>query len=378
MKYLVFDIECCDGKHICEFGYVLIDEQFNVLERDCITINPGYKFKLTGRDKESDISLAFPEEVYYNSPKFDFYYDRIKSILTTPDCQIIGFSLSNDTGFLATAYELYGKEPISFTYYDFQKLYQGYMKAKNRTSVEGFVAELQIPDITLHKSDDDSWAVVRALQIISEKEHLTLSETLKMLKKRNNDYRAERAKEHNLSLIEKINGGNLKAQNEFMKNFIHRLQLSEEKQDELFFGKSVCISSHFQKKRFNEFLAIIERLYSLGATYTGKASVCDIFIEYQDGEEEEIRFASVKQAEETENKSIQVLSLEEALKTLNLTLNELNKVDYINEKLYNERKERRRKRQRQRQTYYSTGESKTTLGDLLKAQGIDLSKFGQN
>ena len=166
-----------------------------------------------------------------------------------------------------------------------------------------------------------------------------------MLKKRNNDYRAERAKEHNLSLIEKINGGNLKAQNEFMKNFIHRLELSEEKKDDLFFGKSVCISSHFQKKRFNEFLAIIERLYSFGATYTGKASVCDIFIEYQDGEEEEIRFASVKQAEEIENKSIKVLSLEEALKTLNLTLDELNKVDCINEKLYNERKERRRKRQ---------------------------------
>ena len=197
-----------------------------------------------------------------------------------------------------------------------------------------------------------------------------------MLKKRNNDYRAERAKEHNLSLIEKINGGNLKAQNEFMKNFIHRLQLSEEKQDELFFGKSVCISSHFQKKRFNEFLAIIERLYSLGATYTGKASVCDIFIEYQDGEEEEIRFASVKQAEETENKSIQVLSLEEALKSLNLTTEDLNKVDHINSKLYTERKER--KKERRGGTYYSTGESKSTLGDLLKAQGIDLSKFGQN
>ena len=158
-----------------------------------------------------------------------------------------------------------------------------------------------------------------------------------------------------------------------MKNFIHRLQLSEEKQDELFFGKSVCISSHFQKKRFNEFLAIIERLYSLGATYTGKASVCDIFIEYQDGEEEEIRFASVKQAEETENKSIQVLSLEEALKVLNLTLDDLNKVDYINEKLYSERKERRKKGKGQ--TYYSTGESTTTLGDLLKAQGIDLSNL---
>lgn len=155
MRYLSFDIECCDGQHICEFGYVLIDEKFNILERDCITINPEYKFKLTGRERESDISLAFPEDVYYNSPTFDFYYERIKRILTIPDCQIIGFSLSNDAGFLATAYELYEKEPISFTYYDFQKLYQGYTKAKNRMSVEGFVEELQISDITLHKSDDD-------------------------------------------------------------------------------------------------------------------------------------------------------------------------------------------------------------------------------
>ena len=99
---------------------------------------------------------------------------------------------------MATAYELYEKEPISFTYYDFQKLYQGYTKAKNRTSVEGFVEELQISDIILHKSDDDSWAVIRALQIIGERENLTLPETLKMLKKSNNDYRAEKAKEHNL------------------------------------------------------------------------------------------------------------------------------------------------------------------------------------
>ena len=373
MKYLSFDIECCDGQHICEFGYVLIDEQFNVLERDCITINPEYKFKLTGREKESDISLAFPEEVYYNSPTFDFYYERIKKVLTTPDCQIIGFSLSNDAGFLATAYELYEKEPISFTYYDFQKLYQGYTKAKNRTSVEGFVEELQISDIILHKSDDDSWAVIRALRIIGERENLTLPETLKMLKKSNNDYRAEKAKEHNLSLIEKINGGNLKAQNEFMKNFIHRLKVSEQKQDDLFFGKNVCISSHFQKKRFNEFLAIIECLYSYGATYTGKASVGDIFIEYQDGEEEEIRFASIKQAEEKENKSIQILSLEEGLKLLNLTIEDLNKVDHINGKLYAERKERKKNKGKIR-TYVDKTNSSTTIGDLLKAQGINLSK----
>ena len=33
MNYLYFDIECCDGKHICSFGYVITDENFNILEK---------------------------------------------------------------------------------------------------------------------------------------------------------------------------------------------------------------------------------------------------------------------------------------------------------------------------------------------------------
>lgn len=280
MRYLCFDIECCDGQHICEFGYVLIDENFNILERDCITINPEHKFKLTGREQESDITLAFSEEIYFNSPTFDYYYDRIRSLLTLKNCQIIGFSLTNDAGFLATAYEIYNKEPIPFTYIDFQKLYQGYVKSENRVSVESIVKELEITDVQLHKSDDDSWAIVRALQVITKKECLSLPETISMLKKRNNNYQSERAKEHNLSLFEKINSGNERARREFLKNFIKKVKLSGNPKDDVFFGKSVCISSVFQYECFNEFLALIERIYSYGATYTGKASVCDIFIDY--------------------------------------------------------------------------------------------------
>lgn len=34
MNYLFFDIECCDGAHICEFGYVLTNDKFEVLDRD--------------------------------------------------------------------------------------------------------------------------------------------------------------------------------------------------------------------------------------------------------------------------------------------------------------------------------------------------------
>lgn len=108
------------------------------------------------------------------------------------------FFAKNDVNYLTTACDLYGKESIYFKYYDFQLFYQAYTKAQNRTSVKGFVKELQISKITLHKSDDDSWAVIRALQVISVRENTTLPKTLKMLKKRLNDYRAEKAKEKSM------------------------------------------------------------------------------------------------------------------------------------------------------------------------------------
>ena len=59
-----------------------------------------------------------------------------------------------------------------------------------------------------------------------------------------------------------------------------------------------------------------KRVYEYGATYTGKASVCDIFIKYKDGEEEDVRMAIVKQVIEREEKEIKILSLTEAVSLL--------------------------------------------------------------
>ena len=62
MKYLFFDIECSNcfngvGK-LCEFGYVLCDENLNVLKKDDIPMSPGKgegnKFHLRGRKNEKD------------------------------------------------------------------------------------------------------------------------------------------------------------------------------------------------------------------------------------------------------------------------------------------------------------------------------------
>lgn len=328
MKYIAFDIECCDGKHICEFGYVVVDEDFNLLERECITINPQHKFRLTGREKEKDIALAFSEEVYFNSPTFDFYYDRIKSLLTMPDCKIMGFSLKNDVGFLSTACELYCKDLIQFSYLDFQRLYQGYTKSNSRVSIEKIVTELAIKDIHIHKSDDDAFVIIKALQIISEKENLTLSETIALLKKLNNNYFEEKARATRRSLAIKAANGEKKAQNVIIKRFIKQLKVSPNKKDDIFLKKRVCISSLFQRKHFNEFLALIERLYFYGATYTGKVSDCDIFIDIDNANKEDERYICAVRAIE-EGHNIHIVSFDEALEALDIKQEDLLKKDYL-------------------------------------------------
>lgn len=66
MKYLFFDIECSNcfngvGK-MCEFGYVLTDEDFNTIKCDDMPMSPGkgydFRFHLKGRKNEKDLELA--------------------------------------------------------------------------------------------------------------------------------------------------------------------------------------------------------------------------------------------------------------------------------------------------------------------------------
>ena len=107
MRYLFFDIECCDGKNICEFGYVITDNKFNILEKKDIIINPENKFNLTGRSNSKDLHLCYPESIYYKSNKFPYFYEKIKKLIEYPDQLIVGHAISNDAKYLKIACQRY-------------------------------------------------------------------------------------------------------------------------------------------------------------------------------------------------------------------------------------------------------------------------------
>lgn len=48
MRYLFFDIECCNGRNICEFGYVITNDKFNILEKKILQLTQKTNLILQG------------------------------------------------------------------------------------------------------------------------------------------------------------------------------------------------------------------------------------------------------------------------------------------------------------------------------------------
>ena len=83
-KYLFFDIECAnrdsDGRNmIYSFGYLLSDEQFNILcsEKDLV-INPNVKEWDWYVLKKI---LAYSKKYVESQPKFPHLYEKIKKLI---------------------------------------------------------------------------------------------------------------------------------------------------------------------------------------------------------------------------------------------------------------------------------------------------------
>lgn len=322
MRYLSFDIECCDGEHICEFGYVIFDDQFNILDKKNFLINPKHKFDLIGRKHSKDLILNYSEEEYRNSPEFSYYHYTIKNIIEADNQTIIGFSMVNDRNFLKTACERYAKEPISFKFNDFQTFYCAYSHANKKVSIEKVIEDLQMDGIVLHKSDDDASVVVLALKKIAEKESLcSVKETLRYLKEMTKNYNNEKAVKKIESFKHKLLDGDIKAQNIYIKNFIAKIANNAiASQDG---ARKVCFGVNYQKFYFNELIALIQELYKNNYKYTGKVSECDIFVKFDHFDKGElcadVRYEAAIVQTTSGDTSLDIILLEEFLQSLKLS-----------------------------------------------------------
>ncbi len=222
MRYLFFDIECSNcfdgiGK-MCEFGYTLTDEEFNIIAKQEFPMSPGKgknnRFHLRDRLKGlDDIVLAYDESYYYEQPEFPYFYEKIRKLLSAEGTLCFGWAISNDIQFLYGTCKRYGKEPISFDYIDVQRIADMYFKLKTQSGLKDVCERLhgksKMMDIQEHLSSDDAKMTMMVLRAIAKKEGLSSKELLDKLEseKRNSSQVAERfeAKMKRMALIERNN-----------------------------------------------------------------------------------------------------------------------------------------------------------------------------
>ncbi len=179
MRILSFDIESCNGNpreaSLCSFGYCISDENFNVIEKKDILVNPVPKRFILGNKWGKGIKLAYPEKDFRSSPLFCEIYEQIVNLFSSCDL-VLGFSIVNDLNYLNCACCYYGLHNFNFKFIDVQDIY-ALLHNGEHTSLDKIMKDYGV-DFKVHQSDEDAWVTLVLLKKICQEKGMTIQELI--------------------------------------------------------------------------------------------------------------------------------------------------------------------------------------------------------
>lgn len=295
MKYLFFDVECsnCHGGigKICEFGYVLTDENLKVIDADDIPMSPGKgryaRFNLVGRKKEKDLILAYDYDYYYDQPEFPHFYERIKKLMCDEETLCFAYSMRNDIMHIYNTCKRYKLEPLNYECYDIQLMAIKYLKENKRINLANACKRIVGPNslvkIQLHLARDDAKMEMMILDAIACLEQKSCEQLIE----ETNDINA-----NSIALVKQIEETKKKK----MKSEGHNLYRSlvatdEELDDKKNIGKRYNLSGNLkcQLDKLKNALDIIKRQGGVIAD-TLKQTDIFVFLDEQDKETVQTKF----------------------------------------------------------------------------------------
>lgn len=293
MQFLFFDIECaCCHKHgngvMCEFGYVLTDEKFGVLEKEVLLVAPEDKFDWYVVQN----MLAFDKEEYIAAPNFKKRYDKIKSLLEGDGVVVFGHTTEVDAHYLNYAASRYGLPFINFEFYDLKKIHMHKRHLRNGASLENILVDLQLEfEGHVHRSDDDAYATMAAVKElcrIYETDGQSLAAEYAKYRGSTKDGQITNAsyvftrKENDRRLISILKHYADKNTVE-QSNFFYLTRLANSKSrgkiiDSPLNGKKICIDRDYQKTHFKEMISLIWLIKRHGGKCLFYPAYCDVFV----------------------------------------------------------------------------------------------------
>ena len=282
MKYLFFDIECANcwqniGK-ICSFGYVITDENFNLLAKKDIIINPKAKFDYRGLSI-AGIKLAYSEEQYKNAPSFDECYGQIKSLITSKDHVVCGHSTSSDAKYILDECKRYNKEPFDYIYIDTIKLIKLIYQREKDLSLSVLYNEFyqESENLEAHKSDDDAFMTMKIAQFITLDKNLTFNQVISQNTLAKGEVFFGRIVDKDTTVFSYSAVSN-KTRNSNSRIFEQaKKEQKVDKKGDLF-PKKYCIEHTYENNNFAQMLLIISKLNRSGGRYVSNVALTDVYV----------------------------------------------------------------------------------------------------
>lgn len=181
MRYLFFDLEKATSKkggRICEFGYVIVDENFKIIEENNLIINPNISDDEWDKYVVENLLHKKIEE-YKSHPQFNHYYQKISNLILSAD-YVFGHSLQGDVSAINTECGRYSLPSINFVFYEMAEFYMGIENTDKIVSVSSMLKALKIIGETLeHDAENDAHNTMLILQSLLGKAQVSVQDLIK-------------------------------------------------------------------------------------------------------------------------------------------------------------------------------------------------------
>jgi len=405
MKYLFFDLEYASSRggidRNCEFGYVVTDEKFNVIDRGNLIINPNldrseWDYRVVRK------ILTRPIKEYESNQTFPYHYNIIKNLISSAD-YILGHSINGDAKAINDDCKRYDLPSIDYEFYDIKLMYKEFSNTRKDTSVENILKALNIEEAgKSHDAEIDAYHTMLELKSMLDDLGVTLEEMLEL---------CPNSKDETSNFVVKsIEEARIRKEEEFKKSlngdgsndirkhgdnrvrflqFLDNVKPNKEGSNK-FKDKKISISINYEEHHFRQMLNLIQLIVNEGGSLILKASLSNIFVKYdiifEDGTlRNDSKYNYVCEANQN-GADIEIIEFNELLDRLGISEEELDSMlmpsfDFLFEEgaVIKDTKTKNyieRKKNKDNKNSYSANESSgTKLGDILKAKGIDLDKW---
>ena len=348
MKYLFFDLEYATSiggnNKICEFGYVLTNEKFEILNKGNFIIDP-YINKSDWDWRVVKKILTRKVKEYESMPRFDEYYFDIKDLINSAD-YVIGHSIDGDAKALNDDCQRYELDSINFDFYDIKKFYMEYKNTKDEISVNNIMKSFNIKgDERAHDAEADAYNTMLDLKAMLDSLELSLEDLITLCpnaKDRNENFivsslEASRIKrEERMKAMFSPSGSNTLKQWSDQKNLFHQFLdnvLPNKESEKTLSGIKFSISINYEETHCIQMFNIVQILCNLGAEYVLKATRANMFVKYdsylEDGTLKECSKSKYVEEAISNGANIKVISFNDFLTMINISEEGLNSLPMV-------------------------------------------------